>query len=842
MAKLFPPLIDGVIPAFYKDGNKIHITIPFSLNRTVSPTQIQGIIMKIKTTQSSTYLFTVEQRNTLYYQLDNSPQVDFYLEDNGKLKVGQFYKIQIAFIGESEIGYYSTVGIGKYTTKPSVFINDFENNFSNTHNYKYTGIYSQENGDISERVYFYRFDVYDNENNIIMTSGNQLHNSSNDVENYESYDDFMLTYDLIENMTYRIKYTVTTVNGMTISTPRYKIVQRATINPEIQAALEAILNYDNGFIDIQLIGEKDDQGLETPVSGAFLLSRASEDSNYMNWDEISRFQMTAQTPSRDLWQDFTVEQGKNYKYSLQQYNDSGLYSNRIISNEVYTNFEDTFLYDGERQLKVRYNTKISSFKATVLEAKMDTIGGQYPFILRNGRTYYREFPISGLISYQMDEDNQFFDHSSYNPATNLTSENLNQEREFKLKVYEWLNNGEPKLFRSPTEGNYIVRLMNVSLTPNDTLGRMIHTFNATAYEVADFNYDNLSSYNFIKLQDPNTKTMRWETVDFTKKDENGKVVYRTGEILNNYPVQTVRFIDMMPGDKVTLIYENGDIQEIQIGITGSYYVDLGVPIKGIQLGENTQLVGSMVYGYYSTQENEFNKIIDVVVDEIPLQQFIGEHDVIKEITYVYDKDKKQWIKNPKLDILSFLEISAQKRNIEKITAEDTFKPDSFTLYAYGQWVEEGAYNPSRKNLIFKLEKYKDLFNNKEYLPNEYQALISIDNSQISVEDTRDFTLSNPGAIAELKSGNGTVVNVAYRLRTIDFSIENTNREVLQAKKEYNNLLTYLNSLIKNLNGPENEEVINEIEDTRQALQDKYTNYILTLVEAQRLEKEAEGNV
>lgn len=842
MAKLFPPLIDGVIPAFYKDGNKIHITIPFSLNRTVSPTQIQGIIMKIKTTQSSTYLFTVEQRNTLYYQLDNSPQVDFYLEDNGKLKVGQFYKIQIAFIGESEIGYYSTVGIGKYTTKPSVFINDFENNFSNTHNYKYTGIYSQKNRDISERVYSYRFDVYDNENNIIMTSGNQLHNSSNDVENYESYDDFMLTYDLIENMTYRIKYTVTTVNGMIISTPRYKIVQRATINPEIQATLEAILNYDNGFIDIQLIGEKDDQGLETPVSGAFLLSRASEDSNYMNWDEISRFQMTAQTPSRDLWQDFTVEQGKNYKYSLQQYNDSGLYSNRIISNEVYTNFEDTFLYDGERQLKVRYNTKISSFKATVLEAKMDTIGGQYPFILRNGRTYYREFPISGLISYQMDEDNQFFDHSSYNSTTNLTSENLNQEREFKLKVYEWLNNGEPKLFRSPTEGNYIVRLMNVSLTPNDTLGRMIHTFNATAYEVADFNYDNLSSYNFIKLQDPNTKTMRWETVDFTKKDENGKVVYRTGEILNNYPVQTVRFIDMMPGDKITLIYENGDIQEIQIGITGSYYVDLGVPIKGIQLGENTQLVGSMVYGYYSTQENEFNKIIDVVVDEIPLQQFIGEHDVIKEITYVYDKDKKQWIKNPKLDILSFLEISAQKRNIEKITAKDTFKPDSFTLYAYGQWVEEGAYNPSRKNLIFKLEKYKDLFNNKEYLPNEYQALISIDNSQISVEDTRDFTLSNPGAIAELKSGNGTVVNVAYRLRTIDFSIENTNREVLQAKKEYNNLLTYLNSLIKNLNGPENEEVINEIEDTRQALQDKYTNYILTLVEAQRLEKEAEGNV
>ena len=74
MAKLFPPLIDGVIPAFYKDGNKIKITIPFSLNRTVSPTQIQGIIMKIKTTQSNTYLFTIEQRDNLYY---NNSQVIF---------------------------------------------------------------------------------------------------------------------------------------------------------------------------------------------------------------------------------------------------------------------------------------------------------------------------------------------------------------------------------------------------------------------------------------------------------------------------------------------------------------------------------------------------------------------------------------------------------------------------------------------------------------------------------------------------------------------------------------------------------------------------------------------
>jgi len=72
--------------------------------------------------------------------------------------------------------------------------------------------------------------------------------------------------------------------------------------------------------------------------------------------------------------------------------------------------------------------------------------------------------------------------------TDLTSENIMSERYFKLLVLDWLTDGKPKLFRSPTEGNYIVRLLNVSLTPKTELGRMIHEFNCTAYEIADFNY------------------------------------------------------------------------------------------------------------------------------------------------------------------------------------------------------------------------------------------------------------------------------------------------------------------------------------------------------------------
>jgi hypothetical protein len=91
----------------------------------------------------------------------------------------------------------------------------------------------------------------------------------------------------------------------------------------------------------------------------------------------------------------------------------------------------------------------------------------------------------------MDEENLFMSEEEFaveEKTTNLIGSNLTNERIFKLKVLEWLTNGEAKLFRSPTEGNYIVRLMNTSLAPNDTLGRMLHTFSTTAYEVADFTY------------------------------------------------------------------------------------------------------------------------------------------------------------------------------------------------------------------------------------------------------------------------------------------------------------------------------------------------------------------
>lgn len=58
-------------------------------------------------------------------------------------------------------------------------------------------------------------------------------------------------------------------------------------------------------------------------------------------------------------------------------------------------------------------------------------------------------------------------------------------------------NGEVKLFKSPTEGNFLVRLTDISFSPNQQLGRMIWSFNATANEIADNTTDNYYLYNIL---------------------------------------------------------------------------------------------------------------------------------------------------------------------------------------------------------------------------------------------------------------------------------------------------------------------------------------------------------
>lgn len=546
MGKLYPPIIEGTIPAF----TGTTLVVPFSLNKANSTSDIIGFSLKIKTVQNNITLATLEQKDTAYFDLIENYQVTFLIDKElqKKITVGQFYKIQLAFlsnkqtVGEAttELGYYSTVGVIKYTTVPSVTIaglkppNTKDSMSSiNRHLYRYLGIYSQENGDTTEKIYSSRFVLKDSDDNIIVDSGDIIHDTSQDTSPNKAEENFMIAQELTPNKSYYLQYIVTTINNLITSSALYRIMQQNVIKPDLKADLIATSNFEDGYIDLKLVGHLNPKGEEYYTTGNYILSRAASNNNW-TWENLLFFTFQAQKPTRFLYRDFTIEQGVEYQYAVQQYNDNALYSDRIKSNIIKADFEDSFLYDGTRQLKIRFNPKVSSFKNNIPEQKVDTIGSKYPFIFRNGRVHYKEFPISGLISYQSDENKLFYpvkpreDLASH--PYDITSEDIYNEREFKLQVLEWLNNGELKIFKSPTEGNYFVKLLNVSLTPIDSVGRMLHTFNCTAYEMYNYDYNNLLDFNFINVYVEQEEQLRMLTVELTGKDE------KLAELIESLPI------------------------------------------------------------------------------------------------------------------------------------------------------------------------------------------------------------------------------------------------------------------------------------------------------------------
>lgn len=198
------------------------------------------------------------------------------------------------------------------------------------------------------------------------------------------------------------------------------------------------------------------------------------------------------------YHDYLCLPGEMYEYGLQKEGTTDPIEWVSIKQPLE---ESIILSDSERTLYIKYNPKMSSFKSTILEQKIDTIGSKYPFFFRNGNVNYKEMPIAGLISYQADEFGAFderFAAATLNALENRPDDYY-LERIFKREVEEWLTNGKPKLLRTLTEGAFIVRLMNVSFSPEDRLGRRIHSFQATAYEIAEANEVNLNEYSLKRI-------------------------------------------------------------------------------------------------------------------------------------------------------------------------------------------------------------------------------------------------------------------------------------------------------------------------------------------------------
>lgn len=363
------------------------------------------------------------------------------------------------------------------------------------------GTYANE--DPTEKMYSARITLYNNANTVLEDSG-ILYKDSFDTTSRFSYS-FKTNLD---KATYKIKVTITTQN-------KHTYVKDYTIEADPQeseflgdiylstAPFMRGYEEDEGCIILQVCSNN----AADTYQGTLRIRRASDKDGFFKWEDIHEIQCQESTKITDIddFTDLTVESGVYYKYGLQEITKDSegriIRSKLKIMDEVQRVFEYSFLLGaGGRQLKLKYDNTISNFQKTYSDVITPTIGGKYPFVTRVGNADYYSFQINGKISFSMDENNLFIDKDflhGYTKNTAISEYDYTYEREFRNQVYAFLTDAKPKLFKSPTEGNILVRISNVSLSPEAGLSRLIYNFSATATEIDEASLEKCKKYEFI---------------------------------------------------------------------------------------------------------------------------------------------------------------------------------------------------------------------------------------------------------------------------------------------------------------------------------------------------------
>lgn len=554
---IYPPTLQSTQPAFL--ATEASYDVKYTLQKVTSADSIKHVQIRVVEQRSNSSVVNTSKYpdNVIYKNVDLTKESSPYTakiltSDLRKSWIpGMCYKIQLRFgstsfpsdlssfatwkkeqVNNQTFSEWSTVMVIKAIAQPEVYIENAGTVRTDVIASKqtessltplFTGGYIDNASD--EPLDKYKFDLYDENGETLIESSDWIQATGGKNCSYRFKT--MLT----NNISYKVYFSIVTRNGYearaSYDFQAVKVYLEALEGVTMQVDDSSGYCTENGCIRVYLT-------VKSSLTGCYVLTRTSEASNYQVYEDLHYFNYFEEKFNNSLlYTDFTIESGIKYKYAFQYQNSQGLRSAPLQEWEMparCVNFEYSYLYRDGVQLRLKFNQKLSSFKHTVLASKQDTLGDQFPHLSKNGYAYYAEFPLSGSISFQMDEDQTFFtldtDGYYYNneliipqdkfslstakrdstltPSylginSDISDDNIFVERKFREKVEQFLNDFSYKLYKSPTEGNIIVGLMNVSLTPNASLGRMIFDFSATAYEVLENTLDNLNEIGIIEI-------------------------------------------------------------------------------------------------------------------------------------------------------------------------------------------------------------------------------------------------------------------------------------------------------------------------------------------------------
>lgn len=664
---LYPPIVQSSLPAFSADTSqvKFYFQLPQMMNKDdLNNTSIQYTVVNQRNNKSVLNAANMENGYAIinpseYIEEDNSKYYFYIKKDNILNKQwvpSTIYKVQIRFTNIYEHSEWSTVCYLKATgLVEDITVNILNIEGDNATIYVespvFIGQYIPAESDNSELQKRYKFILQD-------ITGEELENTGWKPHTAGGYDRLILSSPLENFKKYQLIYSIETKNGYTRSiTKNFLCTFGLLETPDIEFK-ELNMNKEEGYIKLNLSSKN-------KYSTNLILRRTDSKSNFTIWEDYQIFNIWDEVINIDFI-DYLIEHGVQYKYSIQSIDEQGKRGTSVYSEITETVYYDhMFLVGNGKQLKIKYNPKIQSYKRTLQEAKVDTIGSKYPFIARNGNVNYFTFPISGLISYHMDEAQTFcpknllcvpgqittVDESratcksnqsianqiqnSFNENNvNLDNENIFAEREFRKYVEEFLTNGDYKYFKSPTEGIKLIALMGVSLTPNDTVGRMLYTFNSTAHEIGDNSLSKAlelgiqSKGEFIASENMGTKDFSGLVFDVNVITADQKDLFATIKKLVEGKVEGTNYskkleylkdvrIEVLNRTNATIEFIQGEDKtksSIIIGSQLGYYI-FPKPIKiyGLnckEFAKHLKITYTAVCSYVQDAETKDNIVID----------------------------------------------------------------------------------------------------------------------------------------------------------------------------------------------------------------------------------------
>lgn len=211
-----------------------------------------------------------------------------------------------------------------------------------------------------------------------------------------------------------------------------------------------------------------------------------EDYDNTEWQTIKTIPITSSADMTFSIVDFLNQHGATYEYAFIPVLINGQEGNGIYS-DVESNLNNVFVCDKDEIFIFSGNIEYGSMTQNIENDIKTTLGGMYPFEIRNGNISYATGNINGYII-----DRQSLDTSQF---SNLATTS------YRRSFTKFLTNGNPKIIKD-FNGN--IRLVTLSSSPtNDfdsSVSNSISKLNFSWVEIGDyFNKQDLIDNDLIEV-------------------------------------------------------------------------------------------------------------------------------------------------------------------------------------------------------------------------------------------------------------------------------------------------------------------------------------------------------